>query len=296
MKVLQEELERCGGEITKRDEENVKLAQRCKELEEERVKQLRISNAHQTQMEKFKKQNEELSQKLTQSELQASALRKENDSMKKDLKKSQLEQGQLEVKMNRHVEEIDKLKVELSKQLLGKKDTSDQEKSKVEHLSAENKRLQKQKQELIQAFRKQMKLIDVLKRQKMHLEAAKVLQFAEQEFLSALEWQNASPMDSLRHPTGTSGAGGSKMPSKVSSAGSSRPPSAPKTNKTGSIGGGGGGANIKMRSNSDRQLSSREDSSHLHELNGEDSQYANGDIIDDYDDLNDAASEFASRR
>lgn len=290
LKVMQEELERCGSEITKRDEENVKLAQRCKELEEERVKQLRISNSHQTQMEKFRKQNEELNQKLTQSELQASALRKENDTMKKDLKKSQLEQGQLEVKLNRQVEEIDKLKVELSKQLLGKKDTSEQEKSKIEHLTAENKRLQKQKQELIQAFRKQMKLIDVLKRQKMHLEAAKVLQFAEQEFLSALEWQNASPMDSLRHASS-----GSKMPSKVNSAGSSRPPSAPKTHSKNA-------GSLKVRSNSDRQLSSREDSTinntHLHELNGDEGEnhYANGDIIDDYDDLNDAASEFASRR
>lgn len=147
---MQEELERCGGEISKRDEENAKLAQRCKELEEDRVKQLRISNSHQTQMEKYKKQSEELNQRLTQSELQASSLKKENDTMKKDLKKSQIDQGQLEVKLNRHLEEIDKLKLELSKQLVGKKDSNEQEKSKIEHLNAENKRLQKQKQELIQ--------------------------------------------------------------------------------------------------------------------------------------------------
>lgn len=147
---MQEELERSGVEISKRDEENVKLAQRCKELEEERVKQLRISNSHQTQMEKFKKQNEEMSQKLTQTELQLNSLKKENDTLKKDLKKSQIDQSQLEIKLNRHMEEIEKLKLELSKQLLGKKDTNEQEKSKIEHLSAENKRLQKQKQELIQ--------------------------------------------------------------------------------------------------------------------------------------------------
>ena len=60
LKVLQEEIDRLAGELNKRDEENLKLAQRCKELDEDRAKQLRISNAHQTQVDKHKKLNEEL--------------------------------------------------------------------------------------------------------------------------------------------------------------------------------------------------------------------------------------------
>ena len=60
LKVVQEECDRMGGELNRRDEENLKLAQRCKELDEDRGKQLRISNAHQTQVEKLKKLNDEL--------------------------------------------------------------------------------------------------------------------------------------------------------------------------------------------------------------------------------------------
>ena len=46
-------------------------------------------------------------------------------------------------------------------------ETTDQEKRKVDQLLADNKRLEKQKNELMAGFKKQLKLIDILKRQKV---------------------------------------------------------------------------------------------------------------------------------
>jgi hypothetical protein len=38
------------------------------------------------------------------------------------------------------------------------------------------------------AFQKQSQLVDVLRRQRLHIEAAKMLGFCEDEFVKALEW------------------------------------------------------------------------------------------------------------
>ena len=192
LKVMQEEIDRMNGETGKKDEEISKLAQRCKELDEDRAKQLRISNSHQTQLEKVRKLHDETQAKINAQELQFQVMKKENEQLKKESKQNAQDQQQLELRLNRALEEIEKYKVQLQKSQSSTKDSNDQEKRRYEQTQTENKRLQRQKTELIQAFKKQLKLIDILKKQKMHLEAAKILQFSEDEFLAALEWSPQS--------------------------------------------------------------------------------------------------------
>lgn len=53
--------------------------------------------------------------------------------------------------------------------------------------AADMRKLERQKADLISAVRKQARLIDILKRQKLHLEASRLLDFTEQEFLKVVE-------------------------------------------------------------------------------------------------------------
>ncbi|XP_072134559.1 testis-expressed protein 9 isoform X2 [Mobula birostris] len=116
--------------------------------------------------------------------------KKELDSQKRAQKQFATNHSATEVRLNRALEETEKYKAELNKLKQSNKDITNQEKLMIDQLKTENKKLEKQKTELMTGFKKQMKLIDILKRQKMHMEAAKMLSFTEEEFIKALEWGN----------------------------------------------------------------------------------------------------------
>ena len=56
-----------------------------------------------------------------------------------------------------------------------------------ERLIQENKKLEKQKNDLYAAFKKSLKLCSILKKQKVHLENARLLAFTEEEFKNLME-------------------------------------------------------------------------------------------------------------
>ncbi|XP_049271720.1 testis-expressed protein 9 [Rhipicephalus sanguineus] len=50
-------------------------------------------------------------------------------------------------------------------------------------LLEKNQQLEKQKADLLALIKKQMKLIDILKKQKIHLESTRIIQFTEDELI-----------------------------------------------------------------------------------------------------------------
>ena len=63
--------------------------------------------------------------------------------MKRDQKKVQVDQQQHELRLNRALEEIEKLKSQLAKTQTSTRDTTDQDKKRFENMSMEIKCLQK---------------------------------------------------------------------------------------------------------------------------------------------------------
>lgn len=91
--------------------------------------------------------------------------------------------------LRRAAETITRFKTQLQEAQLQLQGGLVGDKARVEALEARVKVLEKQRNELLEAFRKQMKLIDILKRQKVHTEAARLLNFTEEEFMKTLDWK-----------------------------------------------------------------------------------------------------------
>merc|ERR1719334_1223468 len=102
-------------------------------------------------------------------------------------KKRNLDQRNKDIRLNRALEDAEKWKRELLKHRSEDKSSVTMKNGKIDRLADENRKLRQQKNQLISAFRKQAKLIDVLKRQKLHMEAMKMLEFTEKEFMRIID-------------------------------------------------------------------------------------------------------------
>ncbi|XP_077905705.1 testis-expressed protein 9 isoform X3 [Ictidomys tridecemlineatus] len=189
--VMQEELDNVVCECNKKEDELQDLKSQVKNLEEDCVRQQRTINMQHSQIEKYKNLFEEANKKCDGLEQQLTLIERELENKRRLQKQAASTQSTTEVRLNRALEEAEKYKLELSKLRQNNKDIANEEHKKIEMLKSENKKLEKQKGELLIGFKKQLKLIDVLKRQKMHIEAAKMLSFTEEEFMKALEWGNS---------------------------------------------------------------------------------------------------------
>ncbi|XP_028046660.1 intracellular protein transport protein USO1 isoform X2 [Monomorium pharaonis] len=176
----------------------------CKELEIEKKK---LNN---TQI-KLWNQIEVLNDTITKLEhansdtlLDYQALSNENIVLKKDLEGFQKEirilnqqSINLDVRLNRSLESNEKLKNALRYSHTEEKELRNQIRKLQEDKKLAIKNLEKQRSELVQAFKKQTLLIDNLKKQNTHLMANGQVGLAKEDFAKLLEWKPQNISDVL---------------------------------------------------------------------------------------------------
>lgn len=188
LRVMQEEVDRLSQECHSGNEERKKLNSSLKNATEEQTRLQKNNNAQQVQIEKHKKLLAEEKRKSESVGMQVQNLRKELDGHKREQKQTSVTHNATEVRLNRALEDVERYKSQLHKDKNSNKESAENDRREMERLRLDNKRLERLKNEMNTVFKKQQKLISILKRQILHIEAAKLLSFTEEEFVRALDW------------------------------------------------------------------------------------------------------------
>ena len=172
LKGMQDELQKLIAEVNEKDQACAALAGSCKQAEDENRRLAKRLLEAESAADKLKRTAAEAVQRATAHEADAAAARKEADAQDKARRALEAEKRARDVRLNRALEEADKLRAQLKEAKEAKTDGSDAGRAECARLAAEVKRLGRQKTEILNAFKKQMKLVDILKRQKVWLNHA----------------------------------------------------------------------------------------------------------------------------
>jgi hypothetical protein len=154
-------------------------------LAAESEKQAKLIGALNQKVDKEVATHREMEQKLRIAEVTISTQKKEILLLQRGGAAGVVDSVSGDVRLQKANEEIARLRKELAAATTP--GSSSEAADQIVTLRAENKRLDAQRVELLGCIRKQNKLIDVLKRQKLHLEAAKLISMTEEEFTKILE-------------------------------------------------------------------------------------------------------------
>ena len=186
---LETALDKLNFEKSEISQEKDQLDKEIKIIDDQR-RRLDVTNRNQsTHLEKNKGELEDIRHKFSVLEEDNNLLKKEIEDAKRESKKNLSKKSSSDIRLNRALEEAAKLRGQLQAAERDKKDAIESGKKSVDELTLKTKFLEKQRNELLTGFKKQMELIDVLKRQKLHLEAAHVLKYTEEEFMQTLDWK-----------------------------------------------------------------------------------------------------------
>uniref|UniRef100_A0A1Y1MX02 Testis-expressed sequence 9 protein n=1 Tax=Photinus pyralis TaxID=7054 RepID=A0A1Y1MX02_PHOPY len=189
IKTLQGDNEKLQIEFKNKCQDLQKSQNDNSKQQAEKDKWFQAYNTNKITISKLENQITTLNAKCQSKEVENASLRRDIDNVKKELKHISLNVTGGEVRLNRALEENERMKNELKMTKQEEKQVKESHKKDLTELTKTLQQVEKQKNELLAAYKKQMQLVDNLKRQKLYIEAMKLGQMCENEFLRILNWK-----------------------------------------------------------------------------------------------------------
>lgn len=166
-----------------------KALDHTKTLELQRDQAKARQNSLTEQLQKTEKQLEETNKRLKERSLEQNCQHKELETTKRELKILTQANVNLEKRLFRANEDLEIARNTLAQMKTAEREEKESTRRESETKENQIKSLKKQRANLLNAYKKQVYLIDNLKRQNVLLEQAKMLDFGEKEFAKVLDWK-----------------------------------------------------------------------------------------------------------
>lgn len=187
-RVLQDEVNRLQKEYQLTNDKWHQARRQAQDRAEHITKLEKSSEKQRKDFDKLKVASEKEISRTTEADQKFQSIKREFDDFKLKNKKQKVSQN--DVRLQRALEEVKKYKNELNDALRRNRDIGEVKKHEYGEVEKEKNKFKKINSELKIIIQKQSKLVEVLRKKCAHLEAARVLEFTEQEFMKALDWQN----------------------------------------------------------------------------------------------------------
>lgn len=187
-RVLQDEVNRLQKEYQLTNDKWHQARRQAQDRAEHITKLEKSSEKQRKDFDKLKVAFEKEISRTTEADQKFQSIKREFDDFKLKNKKQKVSQN--DVRLQRALEEVKKYKNELNDALRRNRDIGEVKKHEYGEVEKEKNKFKKINSELKIIIQKQSKLVEVLRKKCAHLEAARVLEFTEQEFMKALDWQN----------------------------------------------------------------------------------------------------------
>uniref|UniRef100_A0A1B0AH01 Testis-expressed sequence 9 protein n=1 Tax=Glossina pallidipes TaxID=7398 RepID=A0A1B0AH01_GLOPL len=187
--ILEEDHDRINQEMSEQKELLEKALERSKVMEQQRDQAFMKHTAVAEQLCKTESQLEEANRRLKERSTEQTAQQKELETVRRDLKIVTQTNKNLEKRLFRVNEELESARSTLGAMKTSERELKDTARAESEAKDKQIKSLKKQRADLLNAYKKQLFLIDNLKRQNLCMEQSKMIAYGEKEFSKVLDWK-----------------------------------------------------------------------------------------------------------